>query len=167
MTLTLQSDRLVLRPFREDDAEPVTRFIGNLDVSRWLTHVPHPYALADAQWFIEKELKAPGVTFALDLDGAFIGAVSHGDMLGYWIAEPFWGKGYATEAAQALITHRFDHGTRDIQSGYHLGNRGSCNVLTKLGFVSTVQETIYSKPLKCDVTLQRVTLTAQDWEART
>jgi RimJ/RimL family protein N-acetyltransferase len=166
MSRNFHTERLTLRPFERKDAVPVTTLIGNLDVSRWLTHVPHPYALADAQWFIEKEQKTPGVTYAIDLDGAFIGAVSLGEMLGYWIAQPQWGNGYATEAAAALIGHRFDTCALQIGSGYHLGNTGSCKVLTKLGFVSSTQDTVYSKALKCDVVLQRMTLARTDWQAR-
>lgn len=166
MTQTLQTDRLVLRGFRTDDVEPITNLIGNLKVARWLTHVPHPYTLEDAEWFIAKDRETPGVTYAIECDGAFIGAVSHGEMLGYWIAEPWWGKGYATEAADALIAHRFEQGASEIISGYHLGNDGSRNVLTKLGFVPTRQDSVYSKSLKRDVTLQRVVLKTEDWEAR-
>ena len=165
MTATLQSSRLVLRPFLDEDAELVTKFIGNLDVSRWLTHVPHPYTLADAQWFIENVQKAPSVSYAIDLDGAFIGAVSHGETLGYWIAQPHWGNGYASEAARRLIEHRFDNGATQIESGYHLGNAASCNVLTKLGFVPSTQEIVYSRSLKHHVILQRMGLFRVDWEA--
>ena len=165
MTATLQSSRLVLRPFANKDAEPVTKFIGNLDVSRWLTHVPYPYALTDAQWFIENEQKMPGVSYAIDLDDTFIGAVSHGETLGYWISQPHWGNGYASEAARRLIEHRFDNGATQIESGYHLGNVASCNVLTKLGFAPSTQEIVYSRSLKHHVILQRMRLFRVDWEA--
>jgi hypothetical protein len=82
-----------------------------------------------------------GVAFAIDRSGALIGCVgyraterTHAEM-GYWIGKPYWGMGYATEAARALILHAFAKERFDyLTVGHFKENPASARVIAKLGF---------------------------------
>ncbi|MCE8005719.1 GNAT family N-acetyltransferase [Aestuariivita sp.] len=163
MRQTLTTQRLTLRPFVMDDADDLVRLIGNLNVSKWLTIVPHPYTMADAGFFITS-LASQGATYAVCRDGALIGCVAIADQLGYWYAEPHWGQGFATEAASAVVAEYFMGPSQDLTSGYHLGNAGSRHVLEKLGFVPTDLRNAYSKAQHREVLLQDMVLTRTRWE---
>ena len=61
MTRTLETERLLLRPYRASDAVSVAEQIGQFDVSKWLTHVTHPYNETDALAFVDKVAVEPMV----------------------------------------------------------------------------------------------------------
>jgi RimJ/RimL family protein N-acetyltransferase len=168
MTQSLTTARLSLRPYRTADAASVADLIGDLSVARWLTQVPHPYAERDALDFFERCGDGSGVFGVAigDGDGDAIGCVSimDGD-LGYWLGQPYWGRGYATEAARAVVGWHFDREQTVLESGYVLGNRASCNVLSKLGFRETGQRGVTSASLGMTVTVQRMELDCPSWKA--
>jgi RimJ/RimL family protein N-acetyltransferase len=139
----LVTKRLTLRPPLEVDIDDIAEFIGNRRVSRMLARVPHPYFPKDAQDWIEHVTKniAAGLDMAFTLHRErLIGVMTLEDFdgvpqLGYWLAEPWWGKGFATEAGAAVLAHAFE--TRDIDrvaSGVFKDNPASLNVQKKLGF---------------------------------
>ena len=149
----LVTKRLTLRPPLEVDIDDIAEFIGNKNVSRMLARAPHPYFPKDAQRWIDHVSK----NIDAGLDMAFtihrerlIGAMTLEGFdgipkLGYWLAEPYWGKGFATEAAAAVLSHAFK--TRDVDrvaSGVFADNPGSLNVQRKLGFKLTGHDTIWS-----------------------
>ena len=143
----------------------MARLLDNLNVSRWLTHVPHPYTPQDALDFFALTADGAGTVCAVCDNSGLVGCVSIQSELGYWYGEPFWGRGYATEAARALVTRHFEGTGEPIASGYHLGNAGSQNVLEKLGFEPTGTRTAFSKSQHSDVTIQGMALTRTRWEA--
>ncbi|WP_299961751.1 GNAT family N-acetyltransferase [uncultured Roseobacter sp.] len=165
MSKSIHTDRLELRPFRDADADAVTALIGNPEVARWLTRVPHPYTAEDARQFFARDTEEAQV-YAITLSDMAIGGCSIEDELGYWLGMPYWGQGYATEATHALLVRHFEAGVPDLKSGYVLGNFGSKRVLEKLGFVDTRVEKVHSVPLKQSVQVQKMVLSAQYWEAR-
>src|SRR5262245_11105152 len=141
--------RLVLRPLRREDGPALFPLINNWNVARWLTRVPWPYRPADMTEFIETialpRSDGPEPTFAILLDGQPIGAIectgqavieepqSDGSDLGYWIGEPYWGRGYATEAVTALVDRVFAApGAAVIRSAFFEGNAASCRVQQKI-----------------------------------
>ena len=110
---TLETERLVLRPFCQGDAAEVSRFAGDRSVAATTSNIPHPYDEGMAcEWIAEHQPmfeKDGGVVFAITLkaDGSLVGAVglssmakAHQAELGYWIGKPYWGLGYCTEAAR-------------------------------------------------------------------
>jgi 8-oxo-dGTP diphosphatase len=118
----IEAVRLLLRAPRESDAEDIERYVSDADVARWTANIPHPYPKGGAlEW-----MRAPGeIKFVIERreDGALIGAIGLREPelgvseLGYWIGKPFWGKGYATEAAKAVIAHGFARlGLRAIEA---------------------------------------------------
>lgn len=166
MSNCIHTDRLVLRPFQDADAVRVAELIGNLAVSRWLTRVPHPYSAQDALSFFARHA-GDDLVFAATQAGDLVGCCSIEQELGYWLGEPFWGKGYASEAATALVDRYFEATSDPLQSGYILGNSASAGVLSKLGFRPTRREEVTCLALNAAVTVQKMTLSQSTWQART
>ncbi len=138
----IETKRLVLRAPMRGDVPELIRLADNRNVSSKLARMPHPYTRADAVGFIEIfAQRADERPYAITLDGHLIGIVGFSykegepPELGYWLGEPFWGEGYMTEAAKALIdaahpTHQYDR----IAARALADNEASLHVLEKLGF---------------------------------
>jgi RimJ/RimL family protein N-acetyltransferase len=135
--------RLTLRRPDVDDIDAIVRIVGDLEVARRLSRIPHPYRAADARFFLEQIVPTEWV-WAITLTGAdtLIGVVgltpseaNDRAELGYWLAPDHWGRGIATDAAKAVLTFGFDHlNLTLITSGYFQDNAASGRVLEKLGF---------------------------------
>ncbi|MEL6466249.1 MAG: GNAT family N-acetyltransferase [Pseudomonadota bacterium] len=166
MTDLMTTERLTLRVPQQKDAAAITALVGDLDVSRWLTRVPHPYGLVHAQEFVARVAAGGGNTFVICTGDQVVGCVATEGELGYWLGKNHWGLGYASEAARAMIHRHFAKGHDELRSGYFLENAASRHVLEKLGFVRSSQE-----QARCPATgdchvLQRMVLTRTMWEAR-
>lgn len=139
----LETKRLTLRAPRMDDAKPIAFLSNDLRIAQNTTRIPHPYVLADAETWLAGVNQSEGeTTFVVTLaDGTIIGVCGierrDGRMadLGYWIGTHFWGQGYATEAARAVIDHAFTTLNHDVlHSGARVSNPASRRVLEKCGF---------------------------------
>ena len=139
----LETERLVLRAPRFDDAATIAALANDRRIAENTLRVPHPYTLADAQAFLTAANTRGGkIVFLITAwDGAVLGCCGIGKRdgehpeIGYWLGVPFWGKGYATEAARALIDHAFgDLGYDVLLSGARVSNPASRRVLQKCGF---------------------------------
>jgi ribosomal-protein-alanine N-acetyltransferase len=144
---SLQTDRLVLRPFSFDDAADVKRMAGEPAVADTTLNIPHPYAEGMAEEWIgthQSEFDSgKGVTFAITLrrSGELVGAIGlvknarfNRAEMGYWVGQPYWGKGYCTEAAKAVIAYAFDEmGLNKIHAYYFVRNPASGRVMEKAG----------------------------------
>jgi RimJ/RimL family protein N-acetyltransferase len=147
--LTIRTQRLALRPFVIADAPRVRELIGAWAVTRMLARVPFPYPPGLCEEWIGKHdaRRAAGNAFplAVTLHNRLIGCVDlidepeRGQMaLGYWIAVSYWGFGYATEAARAMLGFGFGWlGLAAIGASHYEENEASARVLGKLGFVET------------------------------
>lgn len=163
MPVIIETPRLRLRPPVLDDCADIVGLISDWQVVRWLSSPPYPYGARDAHHFVTEI--ANDRTYAIEIDGAFAGIVSILSELGYWLGRPYWQHGYMTEAAGALVADHFRVDDTALVSGHFLGNQGSCNVLTKLGFRGTHLTETFAKPLQRSVKLQRMSLIRADWEA--
>jgi RimJ/RimL family protein N-acetyltransferase len=139
----LKTERLILRAPQMGDAEAVTSLINDRRIAENTARIPHPYTLADAEGFIarahEDDREAQFlITLADDtiVGGCGVGTLSSSTPeIGYWIGIPYWGKGYATEAARALIDYAFgDLGHDKLEAGARVSNPASRCVLEKCGF---------------------------------
>lgn len=139
MSLSLKTERLVLRAPRLEDADAYAEGIGDLEVARYLTPVRHPYSRQMArEWLAGAPQNTPERNFfIIELEGSgLVGCVSLLSELGYWIARPHWGKGLATEAAACLISWHFaETATSQMPSSAQVDNAASLAVQAKLGFV--------------------------------
>ncbi|MEO9789893.1 MAG: GNAT family N-acetyltransferase [Aurantimonas coralicida] len=139
---TIETRRLLLRPLTMDDAGALAKLINDREIARMLARVPHPYGLADARAFISDH--APETVFALCLKdvGDLVGCCSLKPEsvpgrfdIGYWVGRRFWGKGLATEAAQAVIDYGFVALKADaIAVDCRVVNEASRRVIRKCGF---------------------------------
>jgi len=136
----------LIRPWREDDRPALVKYANDRDV--WLNlrdAFPHPYTEASAAGFLEMVARQNPTTFfaIATLDEAIggIGVSPGADVhrltaeLGYWLARPFWGKGFMTEAVAKFSEFAFEafHLVR-IYAEPYATNDPSCRVLEKAGF---------------------------------
>ncbi len=141
-TPVLETERLVLRAPRLEDAKAVVTLASDRRVAENTARIPHPYRLADAgEWISSVDTGGGKHTFLITLDGMPVGAcgidLRDGPTpeLGYWLGAPYWGQGFATEAARAVIDHAFeDLGHEALQAGARVSNPASRRVLEKCGF---------------------------------
>lgn len=135
-----------LRSWNSADIPALTRHANNANIARFMTDsFPHPYAEDNARAFIEFATKnTPVNIFAIEVDGEAAGGVglhAQADImrrnmeLGYWLAEPYWGRGIITSAVKQMIDYGFR--TFDIDRIYARPfgtNTASQKVLEKAGF---------------------------------
>jgi RimJ/RimL family protein N-acetyltransferase len=137
----LKTARLVLRAPSHRDVAGMVALAGDRRVAENTARIPHPYNAADAAGLLASvNQTAVETVFAIELNGALIGMCGldrrqDNIELGYWLGVPFWGRGYATEAARALIDHAFTTlGHEVLLSGARVSNPASRRVLEKCGF---------------------------------
>ena len=164
--LTLQTARLTLRPPVPADREAVVAGMNDFEVTKWLSVVPHPYTLADADWFIDHVAQGGEQTWFIHDASGLIGGIGLGVELGYWLARPVWGRGYMTEAGRAVLVHLFaDPAQSEITAGHFVLNTASGNVLRKLGFVPTHLRIRPCKARGHDMDSQELLLTRARWQS--
>lgn len=141
-----RTERLLLRPSWPEDACNLYGAIADEAIVRNLARAPWPYTTKDAAGFIalDHDPNYPNFLLMLRTDGAsrLVGscglAESDGDAeLGYWISRPYWGLGFASEAARAVVGVAKAIGHERLISGHFTDNPASGHVLRKLGFSAT------------------------------
>lgn len=138
----LETERLLLRAPRFEDAKTIAVLANDRRIAENMLRIPHPYTLADAESFLSAANADQGeIVFLIATHGGRVlgacGIKVDGEQpeIGYWLGVPFWGKGYATEAARALIDHVFgDLGYDTVLGGARVSNPASRRVLEKCGF---------------------------------
>lgn len=168
----LVTKRLTLRTPTSLDAEAIAAGLSNWNVARMLGPVPFPYFAEDAEdWVKSLEAKPDGLVYTIHRE-QLIGVVSiegggPQPRLGYWLAEPWHGHGFMTEAAGALLEHAFDTlPIWGVTSSVFIDNPASRRVQEKLGFaVSGLKET-FSRPRGAAVQALTTRLSAATWRAR-
>jgi RimJ/RimL family protein N-acetyltransferase len=138
----LKTARLVLRAPVPDDAKALAAVMNDRRIAENTARVPHPYTLKDAETFIDTVTSGSELSFLVTLtDGLVIGGCgvatirADGPEIGYSIGVPYWGNGYATEAARAVIDHIFGKlNFEELRAGARVTNPASRRVLEKCGF---------------------------------
>jgi RimJ/RimL family protein N-acetyltransferase len=140
-TVVLATERLVLRAPQREDVKAIATLANDRRIAENLRRVPHPYGVVDAEEFLTVVNRCDGeICFAITLDDRLIGMCGldprdDAPEIGYWLGAPYWGRGYATEAARAVIDYAFgelEHAA--LQSGARVSNPASRRVLEKCGF---------------------------------
>ena len=135
-----------LRPFRDSDLAGLVKYANNYNIAKYLTNqFQHPYTEEDGRKFISNVTNSDPVNvFAIEVNGEAAGAIGifpQSDIheknaeMGYWLAEPYWGKGIVTRAIGQIVEYGFK--TFDISRIYarpFATNRASQRVLEKAGF---------------------------------
>jgi [ribosomal protein S5]-alanine N-acetyltransferase len=168
------TERLALRPIEARDRQRLIKLANNFRVSKNLGTMPYPYTEACADEWLSKqaELWASGktVVLAITVEGELIGGtgvgVRDGDdwELGYWLGEPYWNRGYASEAATALRDYAFKGLKLDrIVAGHFADNHASGRILTKLGFRYTSEKPRYCMARGAEVKCLEMVLPRNRW----
>lgn len=140
-------DEYYIRSFEDSDIPAIAKYANNRNIWINLTNkFPHPYTEADAQAWI-RHVKAQEVetNFAIASKEELIGGIGFelqadvhckSAMLGYWLGEPYWGKGAITRAVCAMTDYAFTHHNLvRIYAGVFDYNPASARVLEKAGYV--------------------------------
>jgi ribosomal-protein-alanine N-acetyltransferase len=142
----LKLSRCVLRPWRVGDEASLVRYANNRNVSRNLRdRFPYPYTAADAdEWIKLAAAQTRPTSFAIVVEGEAVGGagIELGDdifrrsaEIGYWLGEPFWGRGIATEVLRAMTEYAFAHfDICRLHAGVFDWNPASARVLEKAGY---------------------------------
>lgn len=140
---TMTTDRLVLATPALAHVAEMAVLANNERIYQVLARLPHPYGESDGRFFVETIARGEEeFAWSILLDGRFIGVVGlhlSPDLpeLGYWLGEPYWGFGYATEVAKAVVAAARAADCPGLRSRALVSNAGSRNVLRKVGFVET------------------------------
>ncbi|MGE4063730.1 MAG: GNAT family N-acetyltransferase [Rhodospirillaceae bacterium] len=173
--LSIRTERLSLRPFAVGDAPRVRELIGAWAVARNLARIPYPYPQGLAEEWISKHddgrMAGAHYPFAITLHNRLIGGVGlhenaeRGQItLGYWIAVAYWGFGYATEAARAILGFGFGWlGLAGVGAQHYRENEMSGRVLRKLGFVETGRGLHPCLARKAEIPGVELELTRDEW----
>jgi RimJ/RimL family protein N-acetyltransferase len=173
----IETDRLLLRPPHLDDVDDIARLANNYAVARMLASVPHPYFAADAREFVERVLCGHGGSvYAITKagNGEFMGISGlHDDrarfelpFLGYWLGEPYWGHGFATEAARAMVDLFFKVTANDeLQVSCRIENVASRRVIAKCGGVYWKSSNTFNRALGEMQKVDHFRVTRASWVA--
>jgi RimJ/RimL family protein N-acetyltransferase len=143
----LITERLILRPFKQSDAEQV-QLLANHEKISLTTNLPYPYTLEMAKGWIQthkprfQDRKDATYAITLKKTGEIVGTISLMDIsekssharIGFWVGVPYWNNGYCTEAGRAILEYGFkERNLNRIYTGYMKSNLASGRVLEKLG----------------------------------
>jgi RimJ/RimL family protein N-acetyltransferase len=170
----LRTERLVLRAPCRQDAKAVAHLINDRRIAENTARIPHPYTLVDAYAFLAQANRDPRErAFLITLaDGTIVGGCGlqtlggRNPEPGYWIGVPYWGRGYATEAARALVDYAFTQlGHERLSCRARVSNPASRRVLEKCGFEWTSVSLIRIHALKSSTPADCFLLDRARWAA--
>jgi len=173
---TLETARLILRPYSDADIAELLPLVGSHEVAATTLRIAHPYTEQDARAFLQLAHEPGRIWLAITLrnEGRQIGGIGlrgepqhrHAE-LGYWLGVPYWGKGYATEAAREMVRHGFeDLNLHRIFASHFKHNPASGRILTKLGMRHEGCQREHLRKWDQYVDSELYGLLRQEWEAR-
>lgn len=172
----IETDRLILRAPRPQDAEPIAHYLNDFDVSGNLARVPHPYFLTDAQAWLRTQhpdVAVDDANFAIEIKGeGYAGHIGFhsgdiGPIIGYWLGKPFWGRGVMTEAMVSVLDWFFSTSRAPVvYSGVFHFNQASLAIQNKLGFTQTGRSRLLCLAREAEVEHIDTQLTLGVWKAR-
>ncbi len=142
--MSLDTERLHLRPPTEEDTDAIIAIADDWEVLRQTARMPHPYTAADARFFFDHVVpNEPTWAIIGKRTASLIGIIGlapsadgQSAELGYYLGRNHWGRGVATEAGRAIVGVAFESfGYRQLMACYFADNLTSGRVLAKLGFV--------------------------------
>mgnify|MGYP000539146346 CR=1 FL=1 len=145
----IETERLMLNELKADDIRDIVKYASNKKISDYTLNLPHPYSEQDAIYWIN--LAHQGLKYGtnyifairLKVDNQFVGGIGftvekrfNRAEIGYWIAEPFWRKGIATEATKSIIDFGFEKvGLNKLTSSHFAKNPASGKVMQNSGMI--------------------------------
>ena len=147
MKLALALAHCDVRSWQHDDLTSLVRHANNRKI--WLNlrdRFPHPYTARDGREFLHLALtQRPEMLFAIDVGGEVVGGIGFQMLpdvervsaeIGYWLGEPFWGRGIVTDAVTGVTRYAIEtHGFTRVFAMPFASNQASCRVLEKAGYI--------------------------------
>ncbi len=168
----IRTGRLILKCPVDVEIKRLVHLANNRAIAENLATMPYPYTEKDALEWLERktESRIGGKLFSIHLDipgEPFIGTAGYGPMkeggnpeIGYWIGEPYWGEGYGSEAARAIIDFAFEEDDVVVlEGGARITNVNSRRLLEKCGFEYQGFGKTYCRALDEEVPVDRFALT--------
>lgn len=140
----IKTERLVLRPIRDDDLTALHAMLSDPEVMRYWSTLPHSSEAETAEWIAANRAAVAAGTaieYGVDYQGKLVGRsiLWNGNGIGYLFAKAYWGHGFAHEAMQALIDFAFQFRQLDeITADIDPRNLASRKLLERLGFRPTI-----------------------------
>jgi [ribosomal protein S5]-alanine N-acetyltransferase len=174
MAKIFETARLILRRPVRGDAPAIIHYLNNYKIAKNTARIPYPYRPADADGFLTGLEGSADHAFAItekEAGAGLIGVISleHDDEpgmgeIGYWLAEPFWGRGMMREAAREVVRFGFhEAGFKAVSATYHLDNEASKRILYGLGMKPVGFATGFSLAQNRDVAQEKVTLSIDSY----
>lgn len=172
----ITTDRLTLRAVEDRDLQSIASLLGDYEVAKMLSRVPHPYDLeAGKAWIASAKQRglnwktADELPFVVDHEDDLIGCVSFRALqqtpqIGYWLGRPYWGNGFMSEAVIAAVDWIFRHTDHErVVSEAMDENAGSLRVMTKAGFKVLGETTCASIARGCELPAIRTEVRRADF----
>jgi RimJ/RimL family protein N-acetyltransferase len=177
----LETERLMLRRPTLADVKAIARLANDRRIADNTRRLPHPYSQAHAVEFVRSladEIR--NTNFLIECESAPIGMVGvdwrkpEAPELGYWVGVEYWGNGFATEAARAVIDFTFEEfDIEHLISGARVTNPSSRNILEKCGFqwsgveLHRFEAIASSTPVDCFKLSRSVWASLKNWGSST
>jgi RimJ/RimL family protein N-acetyltransferase len=179
--IKLETQRLLLRPLKEEDEENIYQYVKDYDIARWTINIPHPYPREGAIEFIKQArgLMEEGLAYELAIllkpEMKIVGVVSfvrinkahRNAELGYWVGKPYWNNGIATEAAIRILEFGFeDLGLQRIFAKCFFDNLPSKRIMEKIDmeYEGKFRHEIFKEDRFIDITYYSIL--KEDWKRR-
>ena len=175
--LPQEAVRVRLDKLRKDDLADLVFLANNKTVAANLATMPYPFTVQDGRAMIAKadlhHINSAIFAIRLKSTGRLIGVARYAAIeaggpvhIGYWLGEPFWGQGLATEAVHSLVDHAFTYNDmEELQGSCRVTNPASRRVLVKSGFQYRDQAMIRSIGAGGSVPIERYTLERKVWKS--
>jgi RimJ/RimL family protein N-acetyltransferase len=161
----LKLARCIVRSWETGDTDSLAKYANNRNIAIHLRdRFPHPYTKRDARdYILWSRRRAPETVFAIAVGGEAVGSIGFligADVerasaeMGYWIGEPFWGRGIATEALMAMTRYAIEtHSLTRVYALPFASNAASCRVLEKAGY--TLEARLRRSAIKDGLTIDQ------------
>lgn len=148
-------ERISLRAFRDGDAALVARFANDRRVAQMTTSIPFPLSLEAAEDYVKRAFDDDRLEDTWVIDGTKSGAAAllgvitlkyldrEQSEVGYWVAPPFWNRGYASEAVNTLLAAN-PHGNKSVVASVFQDNPASARVMELTGFANLGEAEAFS-----------------------
>ena len=151
MPIIIQTERLNLKKIEQKDLNQLIKNLNNWNIVKWLVNVPYPYTINDAKNWMDKTIKEE-LTLNIYLNNSLIGGITidsrsedNKNVLGYWLVEDHWGKGYVSECSKSLISYFFsNYSEKKIIASHIIDNEKSKKILIGLGFKKINTSNVFS-----------------------
>jgi 8-oxo-dGTP diphosphatase len=176
--LPLATERLLLRPIKDEDAPEIAQLLSNKNVSQTTATIPYPYSLDDAISFISSKVQGmnsgkPVLVLSIidrvSCAGKLLGVIGYErNVIGYWLGEPYWGRGYMKEAVKTMVHFLFGPICKIpcIELSSLPTNVASVKIIEVLGCTPTFEQDTFSVSMQQSFVAQFYKITREKYLAK-